>query len=197
MGALAAAGLLAGTVGGIVMVLSPPLVQQLLSNPVAGTAVVAGALGTAVALLLWSRETRNPDTQAFIAAITVAGGMVVILNVLAPALGWWAGPVFAGPLLPLAMLTGLKVMAIYFALLLLLYRWLAARRQWLALLTYLLILIALIPVTVKADELVLRSGLLTFGNGYTVWHDVLVGEVFFVLPPLFYEFFRRNLRRRT
>jgi hypothetical protein len=127
----------------------------------------------------------------------MAGGIVVIVNVLAPALGWWAGPVFAGPLLPLATLTGLKVMATYFSFLLLLYRWLAARRQWLARLIYLLILFGLIPVTVKSDEMVLRSGLLAFGNGYTVWHDVLIGEVFFVLPPLFYEFFRRNLGGQT
>jgi hypothetical protein len=66
---LAAAGLLAGTVGGVVMVMSPPLVQQLLSNPLAGWAVVAGALGTAVSLLLWSWETDNPDRQAFVAPL--------------------------------------------------------------------------------------------------------------------------------
>lgn len=118
--------------------------------------------------------------------------MAVILNVLAPTVGWWGGRVFEGPLFPLALLTGLRAIFL-FALLLLLYRWLAARRRWLALLIYILILVALVPATIIGDPILLRSGVLTFGAGYTIWHDVFLGEVSFALPLTFYELFRRYM----
>ena len=72
-----------------------------------------------------------------------------------------------------------------------LYRWLAARRLWLARLIYLLLLIGMIPATIFGDEMVLRSGVLTFGGGYTIWHDVLFGMFLFALPPILYEAFCR------
>lgn len=148
-----------------------------------------------VSLALWARRPGYDERKAFVAAIASVGALTVVANVLAPALGWWGGPVFAAPLLPLALLTGLRAMFLL-ALLLLLYRWLAARRLWLARLIYLLILLALIPATLIGDKMILRSGVLTFGNGYKIWHDVLVGEVAFTLPLILYELFRRCGVRR-
>jgi len=75
-------------------------------------------------------------------------------------------------------------------LLLMLYRWLAARHAVLARAIYGLILIALVPATIVGDRMVLDSGALTFGRGYTIWTDVLVGEVLFVFPPVVYELLR-------
>jgi hypothetical protein len=100
-------------------------------------------------------------------------------------------PKFDAPLLPLALLTGLKA-TVYLGLVLLLYRWLAARRLWLARSIYLLLLIALIPATIFGDKMVLRSGVLTFGGGYTIWQDLLVGAVLFALPLISYEFYCRQ-----
>jgi hypothetical protein len=193
-GAAAVVGLLVGWLGGATMHFPPFLVQRLLQNPIADAVVVVVALGTVASLVLWAREPGRPDRRTFVAAITGTGGLVVIANVLVPVLGWWGGPVFEAPLLPLALLTGLRG-TIQFALLLLLYRWLAARRRWVALLIYLMLLIALIPATIVGDRTFLDSGVLTFGGGYMIWHDALLGEVFFALPLIFYEIFRRCLRR--
>ena len=171
----------------------PPFMpQRLLQNPVADMLVVALAMTTMVSLALWARQPGHRERQAFVAAITTVGLLAVVLNVVAPTVGWWGGRVF-GPLFPLALLTGLRAIFL-FALLLLLYRWLAAHRRWLALLIYFLILVALIPALIIGDPILLRSGALTFGAGYTIWHDVVLGEVAFALPLIFYEFFRRYLR---
>jgi len=79
-------------------------------------------------------------------------------------------------------------------LLLQLYRWLAARRVWLARGVYLIILLALIPATIVGDRMILRSGVLTFGNGYSIWKDVVLGELGFALPPVLYEMLGRAKR---
>ena len=116
------------------------------------------------------------------------GVLAFIANALAPSVGWWGGRIFEAPLFPLAVLTALRAMAMVLAALLLtLYRWLARLRKWLALLVYSLILLALIPATVYGDAILLRTGALTFSGGYTVAHDVVLGEVIFLLLPVIYE----------
>ena len=105
---------------------------------------------------------------------------------LALSVSWWGGRIFEAPLFPLAVLTALRAMVLA-ALLLTLYRWLARRRKWLALLVYSLILLALIPATVYGDAILLRTGALTLSGGYTVSHDVVLGEVIFLLLPVIYE----------
>jgi hypothetical protein len=195
-GAVAVVGLLVGYSGGAGMHFPPFVPQRLLQHPVAQAIVAVLALGTVVSLAQWARQPGYPERRAFVLAIICMGGLAVIVNVLAPALGWWGGPVFEGPLLPLALLTGLRAMLLL-ALLLLLYRWLAARRLWLAWLIYLLILLAVMPATVVGDEILLRSGVLAFGGGYTVWHDALLGAVGVALLLMLYEFFRGHWRSPT
>lgn len=78
--------------------------------------------------------------------------------------------------------------------LLLLYRWLAARRVWLTRGVYVVILLALIPATIVGDQMILRSGVLTFGEGHTIWKDVVLGEFAFAFPPVVYEWVRRASR---
>jgi hypothetical protein len=189
-GVAAVIGLLVGYTGGAMMHFPPFPIQRLLQSPVADAAVVVLALGTVVSLALWARQPGRSERRAFVAAITSVGALGVILNVLAPALGWWGGRIFEAPLLPLALLTGLRAVLLL-GLLLLLYRWLTARRRWLAVLVYSLILLALIPATIFGDPIFLRSGALTFGAGYTIWHDLVLGEVLFALPPVFWEVLRR------
>jgi hypothetical protein len=190
LAALAFGGLLLGAAAGSQMVLSPPSIQQLVQEPMGSALVVLLAGVTVASLLAWGRESGHPDRRAGVAAITFGMIAVTIVNVIAPAAGLWGGPVFDGPLVPLALLTGLKS-ALYIGLALALFRWLARRSAVLAGAVCALILAALIPVTVLADEAVLRSGVLTFGAGYTVWHDVLLGEAFFALPILAFLVLRR------
>ena len=166
-------------------------IQRLARNPIFGVLVVFAVPAAVVWLALWAR-TRRPDGGAFAVAVTTLGVMVAIGNIVAPALGWWAGPVFDGPLLPLAVLTASGAM-VSFGLLLLLYRWLAARRPWLAKLVYALLLVVLIPVRVfYGDRAAIDQGVFSFGAGYTIWHDLLLAEALLVLPPLLYELFRRR-----
>ncbi|MFY9611075.1 MAG: hypothetical protein WAU45_20995 [Blastocatellia bacterium] len=195
-GTVAALGLMTGYIGGAMMHFPPFLPQRLLQVPAVDILVVALALGTVASLALWARQAGHPERRAFVAVIITAGGVAVILNVLAPTAGWWGGRVFEAPLFPLALLTGLRAMFLI-ALLLLLYRWLAARNKWLALLIYLLILVALIPAVIIVDPILLRSDVLEFGAGYTIWHDVVVGEVAFALTLILYELFHRYLHLPT
>ena len=163
-----------------------PVQRLLLQSPIANAVVVVLALVSVAGLGVWRRQPGCADRNAFVAAITSVGALAFILNVLAPTVGWWGGRIFEAPLFPLALLTALRAIVIA-ALLLILYRWLAGRRKWLALLVYSLILLALIPATVYGDAIFLRTGALTFGGGYTISHDVLLGEVSFALPPVVYE----------
>jgi hypothetical protein len=175
-----------------------PSFHRLLQNPIADIIAILVALATSAVLLLWAWQAGHRDRKAYVLAITGAGILVVIANVLAPAIGWWGGTFFQkGPLLILALLTGVGAMG-GFALLLMGYRWLAARKPKLALLVYGLMLLVLLPAaTVLGDQFASRSGVVTFGGGYTVWHDVLVGEVFFLAPILLYEALRRRLEVST
>ena len=190
--AMAAFGFLLATMAGII-VWEVPSFHQVLQNPIPDLIVVLVVLATSAALLLWARQPGHRDREAYVLAIIGAGILVVIANVFAPAIGWWGGTFFQAPLLILALLTGVGAMG-WFALLLMGYRWLANRSPKLALLVSGLIMLVLLPAaTVIGDQFGTRSGVVTFGGGYTVWHDVLVGEVFFLAPILLYEVLRRRL----
>jgi hypothetical protein len=193
--AMAALGFLLATIAGII-VWEVPSFHQVLQNPIPNLIVVLVALATSAALLLWARQPGHRDREAYVSAITGAGILVVIANVFAPAIGWWGGvrrTYFQAPLLILALLTGVGAMG-WFALLLMGYRWLANRSPKLTLLVSGLIMLVLLPAaTVIGDQFGTRSGVVTFGGGYTVWHDVLVGEGFFLAPILLYEVLRRHL----
>lgn len=193
IGVMATLGLLIGFFGGAMMWVPPFLPQRWLKSWVADVLVVALTLATVISLVLWAQQPGNHDRRAFVAAIASVGGLVVILSLVATTIGWWGGLVYKAPALPLALLTGLRVMFLL-SLLLLMYRWIAARRRWLARLTYLLIALSMILMTVRTDERIVRSGALTFGNGYTPWSDMLLAVLFFVLPPILYELFKRHTR---
>jgi len=190
--AVAALGFLTAFVADT-MATEVPSFNRLLQNPLADSIVILVALATTTAFVLWAWQPDHRNRKVFMAAITGAGVLVFLANVFAPAIGWWGGTFFRAPLLVLALLTGIGAMG-GFAILLLGYRWLAARKPKLALLVYGLIMLVLLPAaTVIGDQFATRSGVVTFGGGYTVWHDVLVGEVFFLAPILLYEALRRRL----
>ena len=171
----------------------PFLPQRWLQSWVANMLVMALTLVTIIGLVLWAQQPGNHDRHAFVTAIASVGGLAVILSLVATTIGWWGGWVYKAPALPLALLTGLRVMFLI-SLLLLMYRWIAARRLSLARLIYLSIALALIPVMVRTDEQIVRSGVLTFGNGYTAWSDMLFAVLFFAVPLVMYELFKRYTR---
>ena len=187
-GFAALVSLLIGYSAGVMIHLSPYPVQRLLSQSPLGTVVVVVlALVSLAALGVWGNQPGHADRIAFVAGIISVGTLAFIVNVLAPSVGWWGGRIFEAPLFPLAALTALRAIVLA-ALLLALYRWLAHRRRWLALLAYSLISLALIPATIYGDAIFLRTGALTFSGGYTISLDAAVGEVLLVFPPVIYEF---------
>ena len=119
------------------------------------------ALVSLAGLGVWGKQPGRADRNALVAGIMSVGALAFIVNVLAPSVGWWGGRIFEAPLFPLALLTALRAIVLA-ALLLTLYRWLARRQKWLALLVYSLILLALIPATIYGDAIFLRTGAVTF-----------------------------------
>ena len=182
-----AAGILMGTLGS-----PPPKLQNWLENPVLDVGIVVLALGTAACLFVWARQSDNPDRMALATALTIDGVLTVLINVLAPALGWWRGPYFETRIVPLALLHFTAPLP--FGIILLGYRWLAARRPRLALAFYGVLVVLLVPGIVRLDNAVLEAGWFNWGNGYQVWHDALLGVVLFVVPLVVYEVLSRSWR---
>jgi hypothetical protein len=175
-----------------VLVAEVPAFSPLLWNPVGAGLVVLGTLSTMGVFLRWAHQPGHGDRLVFGDALTATGILIVVANVIAPVMGWWGGRYFSAPLLVLALLTGVGAMG-WLALLLLGYRWLAARRPGLALLLWGLILLVLVPVaTILGDQYQLASGMLAFGGGYTIGHDVVVAEGLLLTPILLYEIRRRR-----
>ena len=190
-GSTALFGLVIGEIGGALMHFPPFLPQHFLRTAGGALTLVLLAIVTLTSLFMWARTSATSDNRAYSAAIASVGVLAFLVNVLGPALGLFGGSAFDGPVPLLAILTSLRAMAIL-GLLLLLYRWSEARWPWPARLVYLLILISLVPATIRADETFLASGILVFSGGYTVWHDVLVGEFFFVLPVVVHAVLRHR-----
>jgi hypothetical protein len=192
--AVAAFGFLTTLVIGTISTQVPSL-HRLLGNPLADILVILVALATTTALGVWAWQPEQRERRAYVSAIMGAGLLVILANVVAPAIGWWGGSYFQkGPLLILAVVTGVGAMG-GFALVVLGYRWLAKRSPKLALLVLGLFLLVLLPAAVDmGDQFALGAGMITFGGGYTVWHDVVVAEAFFLTPILLYEGLRRRLR---
>lgn len=191
-GWLALLGLIAGEIAGAMMHFRPFWPQRILRTAGGSVSAIALAGITATALVIWA-QSRGRDWPAFVVSLGLSGALAVVVNVWVPLMGWWKGPVFDAPTFPLACLTGLRAMFIV-GLMLLLYRWLARRRRWLSMVVYGLLLLSLIPATIRGDHTLIASRVLWFEGGYTIWHDVALGEVFFALPVLIYEFMFRDGR---
>lgn len=169
----------------------PPTVQLLLQNHLVYGLTVAMALAAVITLIHWGREPGFIQRKAFVTSILISSSATFIINLIAPALGWWSGPVFDTPILPFVLLIALKALA-YFSFFLSLYRWLAKVQLIIARIVYLGLVICLLPITIYADKAVLESGAMAFDNGYEIWHDVAFAVLIFSLPPVLYEIFYKR-----
>ncbi len=159
--------------------------RVLLTSPFVQVLIVLAAVGTGTVFLLWGRLSGEVDRGAYVAAVMVMGLLLVLFQAVAPALGWLGGPVTAAPLLMQGLIYGLSLAALV-ALLLAGYRWLARRRLWLALTIYALLSLAMILATILGDRYALGSGLMTFGNGYTIFVDIGYGLALLWMPLAIY-----------
>ncbi len=159
--------------------------RVLLSSPFVQVLVVLAAVVTCTVFLLWGRLPGVVDRRAYVAAVLVMGLLVGLFQAVAPALGWIGGPVTAAPLLMQGLIYGLSLSALV-ALLLAGYRWLVRRRLWLALMIYALLSLAMLLATIFGDRYALGSGLMTFGNGYTIFVDSVYGLALLWVPLAIY-----------
>ena len=159
--------------------------RVLLSSPFVQVLVVLAAVGLGTVFLLWGRLSAGGDRGAYVTAVLVMGLLLVLFQAVAPALGSLGGPVTAAPLLMQGLIYGLSLAALV-ALLLAGYRWLARRRVFLALTVYALLSLAMILGTIFGDRYALSSGLMTFGNGYTIVVDIGYGLALVWVPLAMY-----------
>ena len=152
--------------------------------------MAVGWLFAYLGVLLWARQPRHRDRWLVVTAATLMGVIVFVVNQIARAVGWWGWWVYA---LPLIAQAGLLLLgpSVFFIFILAGYRWLVAHSEHPLLVYGLIMLIVLVPLTVLADWYSLERRTLTFGGGYTIWQDVLVGQAFVWLPVIFYRALHR------
>jgi hypothetical protein len=183
---------LGASLSGLVVFFALSVVTQLIApfrvllfSPFVQVLVVLAAVGMGTVFFLWGRIPGREDRGAYVAVVLVMGLLLVLFQAVAPALGWIGGPVTAAPLLMQGLIYGLSLAALV-ALLLAGYRWLARRRVWLALSIYTLLSLAMILGTFFGDRYALSSGLMTFGNGYSMVIDIGYGLALVWVPLAIY-----------
>lgn len=168
---------------GLTQLVSP--FRVLLSSPLVEVLVVLAAVLLGTVFLLWGHTPGSADRGVYVAAVLVMGLLLVLFQTGAPALGWLGGPVTEAPLLMQGVIYGVSLAGVV-ALLLAGYRWLARRRLWLALAIYGLLSLAMILATIFGDQYALSSGLMTFGQGYTIVVDIGYGLALVWVPLAIY-----------
>jgi hypothetical protein len=155
-----------------------------------GMVMALGWLFAYLAVLLWARQPHHRDRWLVVVAATGMGAIVFLVNQIAHAIGWWDWWGYALPLIVQASLLWLGP-AVFFSFILTGYRWLVAHSQRPLLIYGLIMLILLVPLTVLGDLYSIERSKLSFGGGYTIWQDVLVGQAFAWLPIFLYRAIQR------
>ena len=162
----------------------------LVQSPLGGLILAAAGFLLLAVIVVWGLSPDHKARRPHLSAALLTATVVFLINMLARVTGVWqwygyqlslgvqVGMLFALPAVLLAVVVGG-------------YRWLAARSRR-PLLAYGLIgFFVLIPVTVAGDLYTMSRGTLSFGKGYTIFHDLIVGQLLFWLPVLLYTYFRR------
>ncbi len=166
----------------------PPEVQ-FLSDWRGGALTIAVSLLAFAAMLWWAGRPGAGDRWAVVASGIGAALLVSAITFLAVNRGWWGGAFFTVPL-PVQLAIYLPLQAAGYAAWTGGYLWLARRHRH-ALLLYAAVVLAFIPIIWIADQLNIARGQVTLGGGYSVWHDVLSGQVALWSPLLLYWAVRR------
>ena len=152
-----------------------------------GVLLGAAAVTVLVAVLVWASRPGETERRLAAAASVIGAAFTVVLNLIFAGLGVWQSTVYTlpPPVLASMLLLGTALMLLVLSG----YRWLA-RRSRRAPLLYSLLLVVLAPLIVGGDTLALSQRYLAFGDGYTIWMDVVVGAAIFALPVLAFELLR-------
>lgn len=141
--------------------------------------------------VVWATRPRHTDRRpAFIAALG-SGLLLAAINIVAFSAGWWVGAWSNVSLFTVAALCALAGTG-GFALWLGLYRWLE-RHAHHPLRAYAVIVLLFIPVVLIADPIQIQRRWFEFSGGYTIWTDVLLGQVVMWMPVVLYEWLKRRI----
>ena len=159
-----------------------------------GAVLVAVAVAVLLAVLAWvSRPHHRDRRRAAVAAVSFPA-LIILLNVILGGLGVWQSTLYSLP--PLAMVsTAVLFLAVGIALMILIlsgYRWLSARSRRAPFIYGLLLLVVFAPLIMLADTAALTEHYLAFGHGYTIWMDIALAMITFVLPVLIFELLQRR-----
>ncbi|HEU5314704.1 MAG TPA: hypothetical protein VFX49_01235 [Chloroflexota bacterium] len=127
---------------------------------------------------------------------TATGGVVAGANLLASSLGWWGGHWSYSLPVPLQVCFWVLCLTPLVVLALAGYRWLGSRTHRPRLVYGVILLGVLGPPTAIADAFALNTGRLSFGGGYAIWQDVIVGQALLWFPVLLYELLKPRARPR-
>lgn len=170
---------------------TPPEIA-VLSNPLGSAIIVLVGLLIFGATLHWAWRPGWAERRVVLLAALLTGLTLFVINLVAIGAGWWAGAwqgVFPLSLLAICVLLGTGGWLLWLQG----YRWLATHVRH-PLLTYTGIALLFMPIVLVADSLQIQRGQFTFGSGYTIWIDVLLGQAVLWLPVLLYERFRGHAR---
>jgi len=162
--------------------------MQFLSSPTGSLIVLTLSLLIFVLTRGWATRHRHEDRRLVFAAALGAGLILAGINVVALQVGWWTGAWSGVSLIVVVALCALAGTG-GFALWLGLYRWLE-RRAHHPLRVYTFIVLLFIPVVLIADPIQIRRGWFEFSGGYTLWTDVLLGQIVMWSPVLLYVWLR-------
>ena len=153
-----------------------------------GVLLGAAAVTVLVAVLVWASRPGETERRLAAAASVIGAAFAVVLNLIFAGLGVWQSTVYTlpPPVLASMLLLGTALMLLVLSG----YRWLARRSRRAPLLYSLLLVVLAPPLIVGGDTLALSQRYLAFGDGYTIWMDVVVGAAIFALPVLAFELLR-------
>lgn len=165
--------------------------MQFLSSSIGSVIVLALSLLIFGLTLTWARRAGHEDRRPVFVAALGAGLILAGIDVVALPSGWWTGAWSDVSLIVVVALCALAGTG-GFVLWLGSYRWLERHTHhplWL----YTIIVLLFIPVVLIADPIQIQRGWFEFSGGYTIWTDVLLGQVVMWMPVLLYVWLRRRI----
>jgi len=162
----------------------------LVASPLGGLLLAVGGFILLGIALTWGLSPTHKHRRPQLFAALATAAVIFLLNMIARASGIWQ---WYGYQLPLVVQLGMlfALPAVLFIGVLAGFRKLVTRSRRPLLVYGLTAACVLVPVTVAGDLYSVSRGTLSFGRGYTLLDDILVGQALIWLPVLLYLLFLR------
>lgn len=161
-----------------------------LSSPAGVLVAVLGSLALMMLTLIWASRPGYADRWRTVGAASLTSLLIIAISMVAVRQGWWQGAFFNSVPILVQAAFDIPFSVAGYSLWLGIYRSLALRvryGRWI----YAFIVLLFIPIVFIADSFSMQRGQFSFGSGYTVWTDALVGQTVLWSPAVFYEWLHR------